>query len=198
MKKKVFLAALSLLFAAGSACAQNAPAAGVYVGAGISAAKRSVDYLLPAGVSASDSQYAAVLPGRLFAGYTFTPNWALEAGRTDFGRFDLSYANQSVTGALKTRASSLYLAAKYSVALDQKWSAFGKVGVADNTYKVHGTGVSYAVDGTTKRRGAYLGAGLDYAITPNAGVMVEYENVNHMKADGGRAGTLSVSGRYSF
>lgn len=200
MKKKSILAVLSLLIAAGSAWAQTAPGTGVYVGAGVSVAPRDTDTALPAGGYAHSDRFGWFLPGRLYAGYSFSENWSLELGRTDFGRHEIAFTFPSGSGSFRNRMSSYYLAGKYGVALDAKWSVFGKAGYGYNTLRYHNTGIgmSYQLQDKFEQHGAYLAAGVEYAITPKAGIVLEYENVNHMKGDRGRAGAIGISGRYRF
>ena len=128
------------------------------------------------------------IPVRLFGGYNFTDNVAIEAGYKDFGKykFDLP-ASSDIDG--------YYLAAKGSMRVGESWSLFGKAGVSH--VNVDTTGPSF---GKFDSNRAMFGIGADYSITPNLALGLELINYGRRKSDKGTLGLGQVEAtvRYSF
>ncbi len=135
-------------------CAAAAHAEGLYVGAGIGSSRYSGNDI--GGLSTDHS----VTGLKLYGGYTFTPNFGVEAGWADLGKFKGS------GGDLKARA--YYLDAVGTVPLADKFSALARVGVFNG--KLDST-----VAGSDSSTRLKFGAGLQYAIDKNLSVRGEWE-----------------------
>jgi opacity protein-like surface antigen len=114
------------------------------------------------GVSGVDYVGAATKASpKVFAGYQVKPQLALEGGAVDL-----------------KNGYGMYIAVKPSVPLTDKLSAYGKVGVAQTRRQAL---PAAPVLGKKSDTGAYGAFGLQYSITPNTAVTVEYERLPREK-----------------
>lgn len=145
--------------AAGTAQAQLAstPNSGYYIGGNVGQSHLKDDSPLGANTDRSDTGY------KVYGGYQFNPNVALELGYTGLGKFE------APSGDVKARA--LYLDAVGTLPLAPQWSALGRIGVVDTEAKVSGNGL------TVKDRdtGLKVGAGLQYDFSPTTALRGEWE-----------------------
>lgn len=145
-----------------SALAAGPAVAQMYVGAGVGKPD-----------SGSDSSW------KVYGGYQFSPYWGAELGYIDLGRDNAS------------DASSLALSGTLTIALDERFSLLGKVGV--NRPRSGGNNDDLNV---------LLGLGVGFQLSKPFGVRLEYEDVGNMSdfGSGGssRSGNVALSGKYSF
>jgi OOP family OmpA-OmpF porin len=98
--------------------------------------------------------------GKIYGGYSFTPNFGLEAGYATFGKY------KSAAGSLK--ADGFYADAVGTLPLGNGFSALGRVGVfngkLDSSLGGDDRGTSYKV-----------GAGVQYDFDPKLGIRGEWE-----------------------
>lgn len=132
---------------------------------------------------------------KIFGGYNIDRNWAVEAGYTRFGgkEFDLStlpgYPKGNVKGA------NSYVAARYGIPLNDRVSAYGKLGVS---YTERKTAMPYSSNLAHYDSGLYGAIGLQYALTPNVALVGEYERHGTTKEWGVKADSVSVGLKYGF
>lgn len=115
-----------------------------------------------AGVAVSGVDYvgaATKASPKVFGGYQFGKRLAVEGGAVDL-----------------KNGYGMYIAVKPSIALTEKLSAYGKVGVAQTRRPALPAPAPTAL-GKKTDTGAYGAFGLQYSITPNAAVTVEYERL---------------------
>jgi OOP family OmpA-OmpF porin len=142
---------------------------GLYLGlgAGMSEYKDACDEI-PAGVSCDDGDTAT----KIFGGYKFSPNFAVEAGYTDLGK---ASASQAGVGSVSLEASGFEVVAVGIVPLNPKWSLYGKLGafVWDVDLKDNGTGLvsSESESGT----GLTYAFGVNWDFTRNLSARLEYQ-----------------------
>lgn len=115
------------------------------------------------GVSGVDYVGAATRASpKVFGGYAFGKGLALEGGAVDL-----------------KNGYGMYIAVKPSLPLTEKLSVYGKVGVAQTRRLALPT--APAALGKKTDTGAYGAFGLQYSITPNTAVTVEYERLPREK-----------------
>lgn len=134
MKQLIVTAALATLVAS-PALAQNVtgvPDEGFYLGAGIGQAKldnSTLDELAEFGYSTDDKDTAY----KLFAGYQFNPNFAVEASYVDFGEYTANAAvainGNVVSENIKSSADGFGFALVGKLPIDGGFSVFGKLGL---------------------------------------------------------------------
>lgn len=160
MKQHILAAAIL------SACLAAPAAAQMYVGGGI-------------GQSKTDSHETSL---KLYAGYQFTPNWGVELGYNDLGRY------------LGSDVEAWTLAGTGTILMGPNWSLLGKLGATMNKATFPGAG--------DHRNGLLVGVGLGYSFTKNVGVRLEYEDFGKLTSNGAgnnsRGNNLGLSIKYSF
>ncbi len=145
---KTAVAATLLLSSIGAFCEPSGP----YVGASLG----TPDY--PGTINGFSSNGSA-LSGKLYGGYQFTPNFALEAGVADLGRVGQRGS--------KVRGSSAFVDAVGIAPLTDQWALLGRIGVAHTQLKTPA--------GNSSSDGLKLGLGAQYMLTSNVALRGEWE-----------------------
>lgn len=131
---------------------------------------------------------------KLFGGYQFNRNFALEAGYFDLGRFGFTAdtANES-TLAAQVRARGVNLDLVGTMPLSDRWSVLARVGAAYTRVRddFSGSAVPSQVDPVSHRSSTNLkyGAGLQYAVSSSFLVRAEAERY---RIDGPVSGHANV------
>lgn len=185
---------------------------GIYMGISAGESKAHIDNaritqgLLGAGLSTDslsedhrDTGYKA------FVGFPIHPNWAVEAGYFDLGRFGFT-ANTtpagSLTGSARIRGLNLDLVG--TLPITDRWSLLGRVGAAyaQTRDTFSGTGaVSVTNPSPSKRDTNYkYGIGTQYAFTPALTLRLEAERyrVNDAVGQHGDVDLVSLGLVYRF
>ena len=118
--------------------------------------------------------------GKIFGGYQLTPNFAVEGGYFDLGRY--SYGSTTIpagTFSGNSKVSGLNLDLVGTVPLSDRFSAFGRIGAAyaQNRGSFASTGLVPLNNANSRRNDTNLkvGLGLQYAITEALAVRAEIE-----------------------
>jgi len=128
---------------------------------------------------------------KLFGGYRYNKNVAVEAGYFDLGQFGFT-ATTAPAGTLtgKIKLKGLNLDAVGTLPLTEKFSALGRLGLnyAQTRDSFIGTGAATVLNpNPSKNQINYkLGAGLQYDFTPSLGMRVEAERYRINDAVGNR------------
>jgi OOP family OmpA-OmpF porin len=142
---------------------------------------------------------------KIFGGYQFNQNFAIEAGYTDFGRFNgTTYISAPAPGvaAAKWNASSpLNVAVVGTFPVWDRFAVLGKLGVAV-TKVTASVAPPSPVSLSATRVQPLLGVGLKYDFTKAFAVRGEFERFNNV-GDGSNTGQTpinvwSLSGQYRF
>jgi OmpA-OmpF porin, OOP family len=117
---------------------------------------------------------------KVFGGYQFTKNWSMEGGYYDLGDFGYTAATApsgSLHGVLGVRG--LNLDAVLSLPFTEKFSAFGRVGLAytesEGAFESTGLVTVLAPNSEERETNLKYGVGLEYAFTRNLGMRLEAE-----------------------
>lgn len=135
---------------------------------------------------------------KAFVGFPLHPNWAIETGYFDLGRFGFT-ANTtpagSLTGTARVRGFNLDLVG--NLPITDRWSMLGRVGAAyaQTRDQFTGTGAVTVVDPSpSKRETNYkYGLGTQYAFTPALTLRLEAERYRINDAVGHRDNVDLVS-----
>lgn len=155
-----------------------AHAEGLSIGGSLGSSRYKGDDVGAAATDKSDTAY------KLYGGYGFTPNFGLELGYANLGKFSSS------VGSVK--ADGMYLDGVGTLPLGNNFSALGRVGVfngkLDSSLAGSDRGTSYKV-----------GAGIQYDFDKNLGVRGEWERYR-FDALGSKSNTdlYSVGVNYKF
>jgi len=121
---------------------------------------------------------------RLFAGYQFNPNLAIEAGYADLGKATASGVVSGVNLSEKFEASAWDLVAVGILPLGSQFSIYGKLGVYYGEVKGSATatlgGVSASASDKDTNTDLTFGLGAAFDINRNFGVRAEYQKYKDM------------------
>lgn len=158
---------------AGTVVPASAIAEGFYLGAGTGQSSTDITCDLDISCNAKDTDTAL----KIFAGYQFNPNFGIEGGYYDLGKFSID-GNDSLFGVtrLAIEVSGLTLAAVGTIPLGERFRIFGKAGLfvwdADVSVEssTFGNG-SLGEDGTDP----LIGVGASFDLVRNLALRVEWE-----------------------
>ena len=179
MKALVAVAALG----AASAFAQTSgiQGSGLYIGGSVGGSHWKGDDLNGTANDKSDTG------GKIYGGYNVDQNWGVEAGYTDFGKENV--------GAGNVKGSGTYVAGKYNFPLGERFSGYGKLGVAYNERKYDNGAGTHVNNYDT---GLYGGVGVEYKLNEKLALNAEYERYGKDKAFGAKADVYTVGLKYGF
>lgn len=152
MQTRTFKTAVAATLLLSSLTAFCGPNDGPYVGASLGTPS------YPDTVNGFSSN-GSPLSGKLYGGYQFTPNFALEAGVADLGRVGQSGS--------KVRGSSAFVDAVGIAPLNDQWALLGSIGVAHTQLKT--------LAGNDSSDGLKLGLGAQYMLAHNVALRGEWE-----------------------
>ena len=171
---------------------------GWFGGLSLGQAKVSIDNsgTAPAGVTFSHTKDEKDTAYKVFGGYQFNKNFAVEGGYADFGNHSLTVSITAPTiadGSIKgsAEASGFNVDAVGIIPLQSGFSLFGKVGAVYTTTKGSYTGsgaYTSAVLATafgdlnpkSSEWNLKWGVGAKYDFTNNMALRVEYERINNV------------------
>lgn len=168
---------------------------GGYIGAGASA--DGYNYKVD-GAASGDSNNGTKVGGKLFAGYNFDKNWAVEAGYHDFGNRDYNYTLDGAPGRISSNSHAFYVAGKYTQPLNENVAVFGKLGAARLHDGVSTSGIASVGDNDPSKTALFGSVGASYAINQNVSLVTEVEHFGKAPDFGRKKNSVSVSAVYSF
>jgi len=142
---------------------------------------------------------------KIFGGYQFNRNFAVEGGYFDLGRFGFTATTVpagTLSGNIELKGVNLDLVG--IMPITEKFSAFGRVGLNSARAKDNfsGTGAVSVLDSSPSKRDTNLklGLGLQYAFTPALGMRVEAERyrINDAVGNKGDVDLVSLGLVYRF
>jgi opacity protein-like surface antigen len=182
MKALTFILAAATLAAGSAAHAQQSTTFKPYIGVGVASASNMT----------TDKRHA---DAKIFGGVDFSNHLGVEAGYVNFSSRDRNYPEEwtGLPGGttVSTKGYGAYVAAKYTVPINERFSAYGKLGVARskrtwaNAYNVSDNDV-------------YAGLGAQYKLNDTLSLVGEYENYGKRKDFGARAGVWSAGLKVGF
>ena len=189
MHKRLGLSALAALALTASMAARADVQPGFYMGAGVGSTKINDDGFDGIDFDDGDTGF------KIFGGYTFNQNFAIEASYFDFGEASGSFNDFGDTVNFDVGVSGLGAFAVGVLPLGDMFSLFGKLGYASYDIDAHvdivGVGSGSSSDSQSDMMyGA--GAALSFG---QFEARAEFEAIN---IDGGDANMISVSGLYRF
>lgn len=155
---KLLLATGTASLLSGAALAQGTSS--YYLEAGVGQARASVDC---AGTTVCDRSDTSL---RLIAGYTLSPQWALELSFARLGRIRATAEVPEVgTVQASARLRSVGIGVAGTLPLNDSVALVGRLGIASNKTSVSGSSGGTSVSDSETRTAPYVGAGLDYALS---------------------------------
>ncbi|MDB5854571.1 MAG: hypothetical protein JWR22_2612 [Herminiimonas sp.] len=138
-----------------------------YVGGSIGYATANID--CPAGVNCTSNSKG----GKVFAGYSFNPMFALEASYFDLGKVG---ANVGAT-SLNLKSTGIGLRGLLSVPFNKDFSGFAAVGINSVKSKLAIRAGISSLDADSTSTKPSLALGVDYALTPSLKLRGEVEQI---------------------
>lgn len=196
-----------LISSVATAVSSTALAADNSIYAGVGFGKSSYD------ISASDIDQAALAAGfstasstvdedgnawKVFAGYRFNPNFAIEGGWVDLGEADTSTVTTgpAATATGNVDASGLFVDAVGTLPLGVRLSVFGKAGIFAANVEARVVAVSGGAAATVTADDdsmeAKLGVGLNYDFNARFGARLEYERYFDVGGDNTGEGDVDL------
>lgn len=119
--------------------------------------------------------------GKLYGGYGFTPNFAVEAGAMRLG--------EARDTAGRVKADGGFVDAVGLLPINKDWSLLGRVGLAHGRFS--------GPDGASSDTGLKLGAGAQYQLTSTVALRAEYEQYRFHDVFDAHANVGQVTGGLS-
>lgn len=146
------------------------------------------DALVSAGVTGLSSSFDDKDTGyKLQLGYQLTPNFAIEGGYVDLGKFkySASFTGPSAgTGSAEAKASGLNIAAVGIAPINDQFSVFGKFGFINAKVEISatatGSGTSASGSESATKMKANFGIGAAYNFDKAWGLRAEWERFNNL------------------
>lgn len=186
------------ILTAAAAAMPLAHAEGGYLGASIGSGKSGTLHLRDGNQSVTVNSSKSQYPLSLFGGVDLTPYLAVEAGVQGLGgktHIDLDASHQ-----VKVSTSAVYVAAKGTLALDEHWSLFGKLGVGQSRASISVYDAGLADHLSAHRTSIYGSVGVSYLLKDNLALQLELSHLGAIKVDGFDIGmnNVSLGLRYGF
>lgn len=141
-------------------------AAQTYVGASVGDAKWNMDCSGASSCSTSDTAY------KVYGGYNFAPQWAVEATYFSLGTINASGAGYNVSA----KGTGFDVSGVFKAQLNKDWTAFAKLGVAqvkgETTASVGSVGGSLTKNSTQP----IVGFGVIYNVNQNFGIRADIDS----------------------
>ncbi len=204
MKKTVLCAVLGAALApCGSAFAQDSTK-GFYAGLSIGQSKFKGACDSKAGVTLSNCKDSDTA-WKIFGGYQFTPNLAVELGYNDFGRISsdavVTMGGSTFAGNARIEATAFEATGVGTLPLGHQFSLYGKLGVyyaetkssanVTQTTPPFASGSSSASDNNTNLT---FGFGARYDVTKNIALRAEWQRFSKVGSDSTGKGDIDVLG----
>ena len=165
----------------GAPYAETAPHA--YVGIGIGAVKDTIS---------NDRKRTT----KIFGGYEFDQNWAVETGYTYLGKTDFYLPQGDGWFRGSMRSYTAYAAAKYTYPLTERSSVYGKLGLSHNARKVKSDAPGWNF--TDSDNGLYAAAGVQTRLTEKVSLYAEYERNGKRVINGPKNHVMNAGVKFDF
>lgn len=196
MNRSSFVLALSFVCFSGLTWADS----GFYLGAGI--ASGNMVTCTKTSTSNCSSTYSAYSREagniRLLGGYSFGRHFAIEAGLSSFGTYDVQNSAGTVVGEAK--ASAISIAAKGTITFPEGWSVFGKAGLGGTRMRYSSKpGWVLLMPAEQTSGGLLLGAGGQYDFSEFVAVRLWTEAISfHDDVNRGAVGGTAIAAIFKF
>lgn len=191
MKKRIvaLLAATAAVTAAHAQTAQTP--VGAYLGLGLATADHS--YSINGVKVTSHDGYSSNI--KAFGGYEIDPMFAVEVGYIDYRNAGFNYFGAAGNGHGTSDGNAYYLAAKAQFPINAQFTAYGKLGAERSRRNLKEVG--FYNQGESED-GLYASIGVQFNLTPQIGLLAEYERYGKSKDFGAKADAWTIAARYSF
>lgn len=191
--KKLIATLLAATAAASAAHAQTAtpPASRAYLGLGFSVVDHS--YSLNGVTVTSHDGYSSNV--KAFGGYQVDPIFAVEVGYIDYANAGFNYFAAANNGHGTSDGNAYYIAAKAQFPFHEQFLGYVKLGAERSRRALKEVGFYNQGE---SQDGLYVSLGVQFNLTPQIGLLAEYERFGKGKDFGARPDAWTFGARYSF
>lgn len=134
---------------------------------------------------------------RLYGGLKLTPEWAVEAGYGAFGSWRFTDPASGPLDRARLSSNVFMLAGRYTLALDDTFSVFGKAGVALNRFRYRDNLGQSIKDNATR---PMWGLGVEAKLSDSLSIPIEFESFGSSRTQLGRFNQrkLEIGARLQF
>jgi OmpA-OmpF porin, OOP family len=190
MHKRLGLSVFAALALTAAMAAQADVQPGFYMGAGIGSTKIDDDGFDGAGIDFDDSDTGF----KVFGGYSFSQNFAIEATYFDFGEASGRFEDFVGPVSFDVGVSGLSASAVGVLPLSDMFSVFGKLGYASYDVDAHASVAGQSGSASESESDLMYGAGAALSFGQFE-ARAEFEAIN---VDGGDANMISLNGLFRF
>lgn len=115
---------------------------------------------------------------RLYGGLKVSPEWSVEAGYGGFGSWRFNAPTSGAQERARITSNVFTLAGRYTLALNDTFSAFGKAGVAMNRFRYRDSLGQSVRDNVTR---PMWGLGVEAKLSDNLSIPLEFESFGSSK-----------------
>lgn len=191
--KKIIVVLLAAGAAMSAAQAQTAQTPlGVYLGLGLASVDHSYS-VSPLTVTSHDSFSGNI---KFFGGYEIDPIFAVEVGYTDYRNAGFNYFAPGVpSGHGTSDGNAYYIAAKARYPITPQFEVYAKLGPEHSRRNLKEVGFFNQGESRTYFYGS---VGVQFNVTPQIGLLAEYERYGKTKDYGAKPDSWTIAARYSF
>ncbi len=120
---------------------------------------------------------------KIFAGYSFTENWAVEGAYADLGEYSIGYTNGVTSGKAKQEIDAVSLAMVGILPLTDSFNIFAKLGLYHSNIDVSATFGNVKIGDDDSDTDGLFGLGASYSITESVAIRAEWERYMDSDAD---------------
>jgi OOP family OmpA-OmpF porin len=191
--KKLIFALIAGTAAMTAAQAQTTITPRPYVGVGAAGADR--EYNVNGATMNDNDGYK--FSGKVFGGVELTDKFGVEAGYTDFRKAGGNYTlNNGTTATNETDGYGAYVAGKAAMPLNDKFSVYGKLGVAHTKAKMQSA--TPELNRKVSDNGGYGALGMQYNVNPQVALIAEYERYGKKQDFGPKPDVFTIGAKYQF
>jgi OOP family OmpA-OmpF porin len=134
---------------------------------------------------------------RLYGGLKLTPEWSVEAGYGAFGSWRFTDPASGPLDRARLSSNVFTLAGRYTLALDDTFSVFGKAGVALNRFRYRDNQGQSIKDNITR---PMWGLGVEAKLSDHLSIPIEFESFGSSRTQLGRFNQrkLEIGARLQF
>lgn len=197
------LGALCAIAAGSSMAAGNQDQSGWYLGTGLGYSTISPDFgeSKLAGLGQNSSQQKNDTGFKLYGGYQFNKNWAIETQYINLGKYKADGTGLWKGGKASVKAFGIAVNGVGSYYFSEDFSVFAKAGFMQSRLDGEYAAAGSTLSARSTRTVALLGLGAEYRLTPQLSLRAEYEYYGQQKLTNAinvRTDMFTLGLRYRF
>ncbi len=116
-------------------------------------------------------------------GYRFHPNFAVEVGYYDLGKYTFSGRSGNIDVSGSAKAKSFGISAVGIAPVAQNFEIYGRIGIEESEIKANANTANFTAGESDKQTGATYGIGARYLFSKNVGLFAEWMKNDKIEVD---------------